>query len=525
MAKNSNPWSVSQLEEFLYFCCPECEGKYHSKETFVLHAFEKHPKAKDYLELRLDSETVTVVCKNQPEQGTSFKLQEAVIEDVVIVNNVVVGNDFNNDDNFDQETLDNNDDNTFDEQENSVYQASNQTVNVLPKYDTTKHFLIKPKNFETALTSTSEKEASLAQITCSKTFYSPKGIRKHVKVVHEGIKDFNCDQCEKAFSKRIDLERHLSTTHNNTEEEIDYDLFDNPFVDKRKPNDDVQTYKCDLCNKIFNNSSKLSKHIIIMHEQSEEYQCEYCDKKFSIKGTLTRHVLTEHNESVSKPYPCKLCNESFLSSSRLLFHTRKYHDQNIKCEYCAKTFGKLSDKKSHISNIHEGQSNHKENECNECGKLFSRSHELTKHIRQVHLGVGLHNCDYCDKSYRIPKSLSDHIRKFHRQQRDPVFCNICNKQFSNLNNVQRHIQCVHQGIRPILNCEHCGKRYESYQGLDHHIKRVHEGQKVVNQNAKCHWCGKVFTTKHNMRKHVEDIHLTPATPPTSKKLKTVINPF
>ena len=479
MAKNSNPWSVSQLEEFLYFCCPECEGKYHSKETFVLHAFEKHPMAKDYLELRLDSETVTVVCKNQPEQGTSFKLQEAVIEDVVIVSNVVAGNDFNNDDNFDQETFDNNDDNTFDEHENSAYQASNRTVNVLQKYGTTKQFHIEPKCLETKITSTSEKEDSL----------------------------------------------NLSTIHNNTEEEIDYDLFDNPFVDKRKPNDDVQTYKCDLCNKLFNNSSKLSKHIIIMHEQSEEYPCKYCDKKFSIKGTLTRHVLAEHNESVSKPYPCKLCNESFLSSSRLLFHTRKYHDQNIKCDYCAKTFGKLSDKKSHISNIHEGQSNHKENECNECGKLFSGSHALTKHIRQVHLGVGLHNCDYCDKSYRIPKSLSDHIRKFHRQQSEPVFCNVCNKQFSNSNNLQRHIQCVHQGIRPILNCEHCGKRYESYQGLDHHIKRVHEGQKVVNQNAKCHWCDKVFTTKHNLRKHVKDIHLTPATPPTSKKLKTVINPF
>ena len=42
-----NPWNVENLEEFLYFCCPECDLKDQSKTEFLQHALEQHPKAKD----------------------------------------------------------------------------------------------------------------------------------------------------------------------------------------------------------------------------------------------------------------------------------------------------------------------------------------------------------------------------------------------------------------------------------------------------------------------------------------------
>ena len=34
----TNPWDVDQLEDFLYFCCPECDTKRKSKEEFLNHA-------------------------------------------------------------------------------------------------------------------------------------------------------------------------------------------------------------------------------------------------------------------------------------------------------------------------------------------------------------------------------------------------------------------------------------------------------------------------------------------------------
>ena len=39
----NNPWSVTTLEEFQFYCCPECDVKDHSRESFVKHAIKKHP--------------------------------------------------------------------------------------------------------------------------------------------------------------------------------------------------------------------------------------------------------------------------------------------------------------------------------------------------------------------------------------------------------------------------------------------------------------------------------------------------
>ena len=38
-----SPWDVSDLDDFLFYCCPECEAKSSSKSMFVHHALSKHP--------------------------------------------------------------------------------------------------------------------------------------------------------------------------------------------------------------------------------------------------------------------------------------------------------------------------------------------------------------------------------------------------------------------------------------------------------------------------------------------------
>ena len=42
---DSNPWEVSNLECFQYYCCPECDQRHHSKQIFLQHALEQHPKS------------------------------------------------------------------------------------------------------------------------------------------------------------------------------------------------------------------------------------------------------------------------------------------------------------------------------------------------------------------------------------------------------------------------------------------------------------------------------------------------
>ena len=49
MVDENNPWLVNNLDDFLYYCCPECGLKDKSKEIFLQHALETHPNAKNSL--------------------------------------------------------------------------------------------------------------------------------------------------------------------------------------------------------------------------------------------------------------------------------------------------------------------------------------------------------------------------------------------------------------------------------------------------------------------------------------------
>ena len=40
--QNDNPWKVSSIFDFHYFCCPECNNKSKSKQDFVDHASNLH---------------------------------------------------------------------------------------------------------------------------------------------------------------------------------------------------------------------------------------------------------------------------------------------------------------------------------------------------------------------------------------------------------------------------------------------------------------------------------------------------
>ena len=44
---SKNPWTVPTLEDFLFYCCPECPDKYRSSISFTNHAVKNHPKAKE----------------------------------------------------------------------------------------------------------------------------------------------------------------------------------------------------------------------------------------------------------------------------------------------------------------------------------------------------------------------------------------------------------------------------------------------------------------------------------------------
>ena len=40
----SNPWSTENLEDFLFYCCPQCDHQARTRVLFLNHAFLSHPE-------------------------------------------------------------------------------------------------------------------------------------------------------------------------------------------------------------------------------------------------------------------------------------------------------------------------------------------------------------------------------------------------------------------------------------------------------------------------------------------------
>ena len=51
VVKQENPWDVSNIQEFLFYICPECDVRVKDSEVFVQHALDNHELSKESVEM------------------------------------------------------------------------------------------------------------------------------------------------------------------------------------------------------------------------------------------------------------------------------------------------------------------------------------------------------------------------------------------------------------------------------------------------------------------------------------------
>ena len=343
MASTSNPWLVDKLEQFLFFCCPECNEKYQSKETFVLHASNTHPRSKECLELKVQSYNVMVI--GSVPQATSYELVQNLNQGVIVQNNVeyAVQDDYHND------SID-----TYSNQYQSVKTIS-------PKKPFQKVIISPGKIMKSNIHQRQKVKKDLGKIHQQKIISTGK-ISKPLA--------FKCGHCAKAYVRNADLKRHIITAHKQSKivedwefrkNEEELDLFDNPFIDKRQSEQEFQNnHCCDLCNLSFSNSNSLSKHIISVHDplkkEPEVFKCTKCPKVFEhING------LNLHNQSVHEGirFKCQFCDKAYTTKYNVENHIRMNHsgikdqpDMVYECDHCGKEFCRKDSYVRHVKTLH-----------------------------------------------------------------------------------------------------------------------------------------------------------------------------
>ncbi|KAG5880663.1 hypothetical protein JTB14_037562 [Gonioctena quinquepunctata] len=154
---------------------------------------------------------------------------------------------------------------------------------------------------------------------------------------------FQCPECPKSFSRRIQLRRHASV-----------------HMQQRG-------FSCGICEKWFPTRSALVRHErihtgerpfqhLMTHTGQKPYSCPHCSKGFTQKEPLRVHMRTHAASGAPdiQLHYCSLCPKVFCHASGLSRHLVTHTGKTFKCRDCDKSFtDKSSLRRHHLQTSHQ----------------------------------------------------------------------------------------------------------------------------------------------------------------------------
>ena len=424
----ANPWHIQSIYDFQYFNCPSCIFKNHSKQEFVNHVYNIHPNFIDHLFNVEDNSLEDIIFPNieikeeqfseEPSEN-ALESEKSLFVKVENKSNVAVvcilceevfykfsnylshckrvhkGTklpNFNVDHKNSPSQSDKNEIVEFAQSDIKIEELTEIQENVpesccvegcfsfVGSEIDVDFFNAKRSNFEqnelwTKAINRKNPDGSLwypkkSDLICSSHFvngFPSKDVS-------------NPDYVPSKFPK-TENQDHLSEENYDMEFEKlikeDISIFK---INENIPNEmetvHEKNIKCDQCNKEFNHSTSLYRHIRNIHEGQKNYKCKICNQAFTQSSSLKTHITSVHNDG--KCHKCELCDQEFLDKNDYKIHIKKFHKDEIKCDLCNKVFLKNCSLKRHIRTVHEGV---KEAQCNQCGQAFTQASSLKLHIR------------------------------------------------------------------------------------------------------------------------------------------------
>lgn len=218
-----------------------------------------------------------------------------------------------------------------------------------------------------------------------------------------------CTECEKAYSKRMYLQKHMLRDHNMELPKVKRGrtaFIIEPTYDNPRP------YKCDQCIKEYTLLRHLTRHKR-MHARTF---CEFCKKSFT---SFEEHMRKEHNVELPRPFECEICGRSFRVKATFQAHIKIHREENrvFNCTLCPKAFFQATDLRKHI----KSHSNVRSVICDVCGDAFKSAETLKCHMRR-HTGDRPYSCKICPRAFTTSNSLMIHQRTHTNEK--PYACEV-----------------------------------------------------------------------------------------------------
>ena len=529
MEVKNNPWNVENIDQFLFYCCPECDMKQESKEQFIIHAVDSHPNSHHFIpifgfkdekieesvedhDMIKDEENIEMLPEIKLEIPDEIKKPKSLSNH---------NNKLHSEDNDFMNPICKKCDKEFPNRTGyATHIKSCQTAKKTKRGRPSKYtFITDPKDgkpkiqceecglmfvskdgiimhkkkyhgYKTGrkIVSNSKKQKYEHEeiksdhlgycILCSTDFKTYNNLLKHM--VQNHLKEDNkyqCDLCEQSFV-REDREKflfHMTQLHNVGDYRFKCDQCEKVFDTRNNLTVHLKSHQsrivCDQCGKDFKCQASLKSHVKIFHtvdkitKEDTVKKCDKCDMEFEVPELLDSHLKVCQNEL--KELKCKLCDTIWVSHLSLSLHLVVEH-QSLKsvCDICGEIVKGL---KRHKQVVHEKIYKYY---CHLCGKPTNDKDNLNSHMINVHgIGEKLFKCDQCDKSFADKKTLKHHYES-HHARKTLYHCEHCPKTFWMKSYLSTHVRNVHDKVKPNI-CDICHEGFFYKRDLVSHKKQIH----------------------------------------------------
>ena len=224
-------------------------------------------------------------------------------------------------------------------------------------------------------------------------------------------------------------------------------------------------------------------------EQSggKRHKSENSDNRGASRSLRSRTVNSVDDPNTSNPY-----------ESNSDYQEDDSQDEGFKCHICSKTFARTDEFKDHRSKCTKLK---KKWSCPKCPKGFTQKALLDQHYDYYHTSKPKKFvCKPCNKDFPLKKSYLEHNRHLHNDGDYKYVCDLCGRGFFVKGEYTCH-RLSHTTLRPYA-CGICQKSAFATPGqLNAHLKRC--GKEA---DEECGQCGKKFSSKQSVEKHVREHH-------------------